>query len=41
VQIEAVELFEDFLRRFGPDEGFGVAVVIGDVTLDGVRLNES
>jgi hypothetical protein len=36
VQVEAVELLKDFFRRFCPDEGFGVSVVIGDVTLDGV-----
>ena len=30
------ELFEDLICGFGPDEGPGVPVVIGDVTLDGV-----
>ena len=30
------KLFEDLIGGFGPDEGFGVPVVIGDVTLDGV-----
>jgi hypothetical protein len=29
VQIEAVELLEDFVDRFGPDERFGVTFVIG------------
>ena len=36
MQFEAIELFEDFIGGFCPGEGFGVAVVIGDVTLDGV-----
>ena len=33
---EAVELFEDFIGGFCPDEGSGVTVVIGDVASDSV-----
>ena len=31
---EAAELYEDFVGGLGPDEGFGVTVVIGDVSTD-------
>jgi len=31
----AIELGEDDIGRFGPDEGFGIIVVLRQVTIDG------
>ena len=36
MQVEGCELLEDLIGGFGPDEGFGVAVMLGDMALDGV-----
>jgi hypothetical protein len=34
-RIQAIQLGEDLVDGFGPDEGLGIVVVLGDVAIDG------